>query len=213
MAKVPLKNSSVLEHFPQAENPNMPLGGLWGQIHREGWRYVPGDDLIAVYMVHSSLSKTRKSKILHQYTEGIHYFTMENDIHRYAKEHLRWTGMPYLTVEPPPQCNKKRKKSKTDRCNAFPDLAKWHGINRGDIPHVGDAAVNTLVCFVFETLWLIFRYQSYLFCLAFMQNKWITTAYPLVLFVKLYQTWPMNTCEWWRNQWTSVQLRNACPPM
>ena len=79
-------------HYPQAANPNMPWTDLWSQMRKSGWAYKPGSGLVPWYWIHADVAKMKKSNLLSKGTEGVHYFTSEQDIHRYAMQHLGWVG-------------------------------------------------------------------------------------------------------------------------
>ena len=84
--------SLTVEHFPQAESPTMPFDKLWSQMRKAGWTYCQGSGLVAWYYVHPSAAKMKKGEMMRRCTEGVHYFTSEKCIHRYALKHLGWKG-------------------------------------------------------------------------------------------------------------------------
>ena len=88
----PQEISMDVTHHPQAESPNMPWKDLWAQMRKSGWGYCRGDDLISYYWLHPSAAGMKKSKFIEQCTEGIHYFTTEEGIRRYAMKRLGWAG-------------------------------------------------------------------------------------------------------------------------
>ena len=88
----PQEISMDVSCHPQAEGPNMPWKDLWAQMRKSGWGFCKGDDLISYYWLHPSVAGMKKTHIIEQCTEGIHYFTTEEAIHRYAKKRLGWAG-------------------------------------------------------------------------------------------------------------------------
>ena len=79
-------------HYPQAESPNMPWSALWFQMRQSGWACAQGNNLVLYYWVHPSAASMKKAEMIHRCTEGIHYFTSEEAIHRYAIKNLGWEG-------------------------------------------------------------------------------------------------------------------------
>mmetsp|Transcript_11814 Transcript_11814/g.25906 ORF Transcript_11814/g.25906 Transcript_11814/m.25906 type:complete len:893 (-) Transcript_11814:67-2745(-) len=88
----PQESSSHSEHYPQAESPSMPWSHLWAQMRRAGWKYIVGNELVAWYFIHPSAAEMKKADILRECTDGIHYFSTEEAVHRYAMRHLGWAG-------------------------------------------------------------------------------------------------------------------------
>ena len=81
-----------VEHYPQAANPNMPWNELWNQMRKSGWKYSSGNELVAFFWIHPSAASMKKSDLVRQCVEGIHYFSSEDDVRRYATKHLGWSG-------------------------------------------------------------------------------------------------------------------------
>lgn len=87
-----LSYPNTMKHLPQAESPNMPWSQLMIQMRASGLGYYPGDGLIAYYYVLPSVTKLSKRELLSQCDEGLHYFSSEKSIQRYALHHLGWVG-------------------------------------------------------------------------------------------------------------------------
>ncbi|KAL3773060.1 hypothetical protein ACHAW5_000477 [Stephanodiscus triporus] len=86
------KISMELKHHPQAESPDVPWHDLWTQMKNAGWKCCTGDDLGSLYWIHPSASDMRKTDVIRFCTDGIHYFSSEEAIRRYATLHLGWAG-------------------------------------------------------------------------------------------------------------------------
>ncbi|KAL7553128.1 hypothetical protein ACHAWF_016382 [Thalassiosira exigua] len=80
------------DHIPQARDPNMVWNGMWSDMKKSGWRHLIGDGLVAWYYIHPSAAKMKKRDIIRVCDEGVHYFTTEESVQQYAKEHLGWSG-------------------------------------------------------------------------------------------------------------------------
>ncbi len=81
-----------VEHYPQAASPNMPWNELWHQMRKSGWKYSSGNELVAFFWIHPSVASMKKSDMVRHCVEGIHYFSSEDDVRRYATKHLGWLG-------------------------------------------------------------------------------------------------------------------------
>lgn len=81
-----------VEHYPQAASPNMAWSELWQQMRRSGWKYSSGNELVAWFWIHPCVASMKKSEMIRQCTEGIHYFSSEDEVRRYATKHLGWSG-------------------------------------------------------------------------------------------------------------------------
>lgn len=81
-----------LEHYPRATSPSMPWNELWHEMRKSGWKYSSGNDLVAWFWIHPSVASMKKSDMIRRCTEGIHYFSSEDDVRRYATKHLGWSG-------------------------------------------------------------------------------------------------------------------------
>jgi hypothetical protein len=79
-------------HYPQAESPNMPWNVLWSKMKRSGWTYAQGSNLVSFYWIHPIAASMKKTEMIDRCTEGIHYFTSEEAIQRYAIKNLGWEG-------------------------------------------------------------------------------------------------------------------------
>lgn len=86
------KISLTVEHYPQAESPTMTFNKLWTQMRKAGWKYCTGSGLVSFYYMHPSVAKMKKGEMMRRCTEGVHYFTSIQGVHRYAHEHLGWKG-------------------------------------------------------------------------------------------------------------------------
>ena len=84
--------SKDVAHYPQAESPNVTWNDLWIQMINAGWKICAGDNFGSLYYIHPSAARMRKTNMLRSCTEGIHYFSSEDAIHRYATLHLGWAG-------------------------------------------------------------------------------------------------------------------------
>jgi len=107
--------SKDVAHYPQAESPNVTWNGLWIQMINAGWKSCAGDNFGSLYYIHPIAARMRKTDMLRSCTEGIHYFSSEDAIHRYATLHLGWAGegssksSPATLVLATAHENKKRK--------------------------------------------------------------------------------------------------------
>jgi hypothetical protein len=80
--------SKDVAHYPQADSPHIPWNVLRTQMRNAGWKCCPWDDLGSLYWIHPTASSMRMTDVIRLGTEGIHYFTSEDAIHRYATLHL-----------------------------------------------------------------------------------------------------------------------------
>ena len=84
-------------------------------MRNAGWKCCTCDDLGSLYWIHPSASSMRTTDVMRLGTEGIHYFSSEDAIHRYATLHLGWAGKgtskssPAKFVVATDRENKKRK--------------------------------------------------------------------------------------------------------
>ena len=81
---------------------------IWKRMRNEGWKQVPGTELINYYYIHPSVAKMKKRDILRECIEGVHYFTSYASVLRYAQQHLGWAGTIPHYMETPTCLSKTR---------------------------------------------------------------------------------------------------------
>ena len=84
-----------VKHFPAASPPHISWQKMLASMRSEGWKYTSapqGTEHFAYMWIHPSAATMSKREILRICKEGVHYFTAEKDVKRYAVKHLGWRG-------------------------------------------------------------------------------------------------------------------------
>jgi hypothetical protein len=112
--------SKDVAHYPQAESPNVTWNDLWIQMINAGWKSCAGDNFGSLYYIHPSAAPMRKTNMLRSCTEGIHYFSSEDAIHRYVTLHLGWAGEGANKSSPATLVLRARENKKRKQDHALP---------------------------------------------------------------------------------------------
>ena len=84
-----------VKHFPAACPPHVSWQKMLASMRSEGWKYTSapqGTEHFAYMWIHPSAAAMSKREILRMCKEGVHYFTAEKDVKRYAVKYLGWRG-------------------------------------------------------------------------------------------------------------------------
>ena len=82
-------------YFPAASPPHISWQKMLASMRSEGWKYTSapqGTEHFAHMWIHPSATSMSKREILRICKEGVHYFTDEKDVKRYAAIYLGWRG-------------------------------------------------------------------------------------------------------------------------
>lgn len=84
-----------VKHFPTARPSDISWQKMLASMRSEGWKYTSaphGTEHFAYMWIHPSAIAMSKREILRICKEGVHYFTAEKDVKRYAVKFLGWRG-------------------------------------------------------------------------------------------------------------------------
>ena len=96
-----------VEHEPFANPPDISWKGMQSLMRNRGWKITNGTDLFAFMYINPCAAHLSKKEILRLCDRGVHYFTDEKDVKRYAVRNLGWTGEEVLAT-PPAAAGRKR---------------------------------------------------------------------------------------------------------
>mmetsp|Transcript_6131 Transcript_6131/g.12636 ORF Transcript_6131/g.12636 Transcript_6131/m.12636 type:complete len:1844 (-) Transcript_6131:84-5615(-) len=63
---------------------------MWNHLKEKGWRHSTGGGLVSYYYINASCKGMKKRDILKYKTEGLDYFSSEEEVQQFAREHLGW---------------------------------------------------------------------------------------------------------------------------
>ncbi|EJK66957.1 hypothetical protein THAOC_12067 [Thalassiosira oceanica] len=99
-AKPPADRPLPVEHQPLADPPDISWRGMRLSMTKSGWKIRNGTAFFAFMYINPCAAHLSKKDVLRLCKEGVHYFTDENDVKRYAVRHLGWTGEKVFSTPP-----------------------------------------------------------------------------------------------------------------
>ena len=99
-SKPPADRPLPVEHQPLANPPDISWRGMQSCMTKSGWRIVHGTKLVGYMYINPCAAHLSKRDVLRLCEEGMHYFTDEKDVKRYATRQLGWTGEEVLATPP-----------------------------------------------------------------------------------------------------------------
>ncbi|EJK76324.1 hypothetical protein THAOC_01919, partial [Thalassiosira oceanica] len=99
-AKPPADRPLPVEHQPLANPPDISWRGMRLSMTKSGWKIRNGTDFFAFMYINPCAAHLSKKDVLKLCKEGVHYFTDEKDVKRYAARHLGWTGEKVVSTPP-----------------------------------------------------------------------------------------------------------------
>lgn len=84
-----------------AEEREMPWVTMFSQMKADGWSFLQGAGLIEWFYLHPTCKGMKKTELLRTKVAGVDYFTSEDDLMRYARLNLGWTGSVESVADSP----------------------------------------------------------------------------------------------------------------
>lgn len=78
--------------YLRAVDPHLSWHCLWAELRKDGWKYCSGNQLVAWYWIRPDAAQMKKTDMLRECTEGVHYFSSEAAVRKYASQYLGWKG-------------------------------------------------------------------------------------------------------------------------
>jgi hypothetical protein len=84
-----------------AQEREMPWVIMFNQMKADGWSFMQGAGLIEWFYLHPTCKGMKKTELLRTKVAGVDYFTSEEDLMRYARLNLGWTGSVESVADSP----------------------------------------------------------------------------------------------------------------